>query len=181
MKDTALLVIDMQTALIQDNPYNIDNVLKNIEQLINLYRDNLLEVIYVRHDGGANDELEYGSNGWQIYSTLSPKNDEKVFDKRYNSAFKKTGLKEYLDLKNIKNIIIIGMQTEYCMDASIKVAFEYGYEIIIPKETNTTYDNDFLTGKELCEFYNDKIWDHRYAKVMTIEELEKKIKIIKSK
>lgn len=176
MKDTALLVIDMQTALVKDDPYNIDNVLKNIAHLITLCRDNLMEVIYVRHDGGANDELEYGSDGWQIYNTLEPFRNEKIFDKRFNSAFKETKLNEYLKSKNIKKLIIVGMQTEYCIDATCKVAFEYGYEIIIPKDTNTTYSNEYLTGKELYEFYNEKIWNHRFADVVRKEELEKKIK-----
>lgn len=176
MEDTALLVIDMQTALVQENPYNINNLLKNIEHIITLCRDNSLEAIYIRHDGGADDELECGTKGWQIYKTLRPMSDEKIFEKKFNSAFKETKLKEYLESKNIKRLIITGMQTEYCMDASIKVAFEYGYEIIIPKETNTTYDTQFLTGQELYEFYNDKIWDGRYAQIMTIEELERKIK-----
>lgn len=101
-------------------------------------------------------------------------NEERIFDKQYNSAFLHTGLKEYLDSKNTKNIILVGLQTEYCIDTTCKVAFEYGYNIMIPEETNTTFDNDYLTGKGLYELYNYKIWNNRFAKVMSIEEIEKR-------
>jgi hypothetical protein len=45
---------------------------------------------------------------------------------------------------------------------------------MIPEETNTTFDNDYLTAKGLYEFYNYKIWNNRFAKVMSIEEIEKR-------
>lgn len=50
-----------------------------------------------------------------------------------------------------------GMQTEYCFDVSCKVAFEYGYEVTIPKDTTTTFDNDFTSGEKLARYYEEKI------------------------
>lgn len=97
--------------------------------------------------------------------------NEKVFDKQYNSAFKETGLKEYLEHKDIQNIILVGMQTEHCIDATCKFAFEYGYQVIIPEDTTTTYDNLVLSGKALSDYYTQHIWNHRYAKVVSIEQL----------
>ena len=177
MKDTILLVVDVQTSMIQEHPYNEKQVIKNIKYLISRCRNNGIEVIYVRHDDGIGSELERNTDGWQIFNEIAPQ-EERIFDKQYNSAFLHTGLKEYLDSKNIKSIILVGLQTEYCIDATCKVAFEYGYNIIIPEETNTTFDNDYLTAKGMYEFYNYKIWNNRFAKVMSIEEIEKRFVII---
>ena len=63
------------------------------------------------------------------------------------------------------------MQTEYCIDVSCKVAFEYGYHVTIPQATTTTFDNAFSSGKALSEYYENKIWDNRYAQVAPIEQL----------
>ncbi len=172
MKDTVLLIVDVQTALVQGHPYHGEKMIGNIKSLISFCRKNQVEVIYVRHDGGTGDELEYNSSGWQIEKEVEPLDGEMIFDKRYNSAFKSTGLKEHLDHRNIKNIILVGMQTEYCIDATCKTAFEYGYNIIIPEESTATYDNSYFTGKALYEFYMYGIWKDRFAKVASIAELE---------
>ena len=35
-------------------------------------------------------------------------------------------------------MIVVGLQTEYCIDAAVKCGFEHGFEIIVPKESNST-------------------------------------------
>ena len=50
---------------------------------------------------------------------------------RYNSAFKNTNLDAYLKSQGIQDLIIVGMQSEYCIDTSIKVAFELGYSCLL--------------------------------------------------
>ncbi len=39
----------------------------------------------------------------------------------------------------------------YFIDTSIKVDFEFGYKLIIPEKTNTTFDNNDLSAKVLYE------------------------------
>ena len=173
LNHSVLLIVDVQTALINEHPYNEQNVLNNIKSLISVARDNKTEVIYVRHDDGPSGDLEYGTDGWQIYAMIAPARDEKIFDKQYNSAFLNTGLKKYLDSKEINTIILVGLQTEYCIDTTCKSAFEYGYKVIIPEETNTTFDNEYLSGEKLYAFYNYKIWNNRFADVPSVENVLK--------
>lgn len=174
MKNTVLLVVDVQTALIAEHPYNEEKVISNIKQLINEARNTNMEVVYVRHDDGEG-ELERGVDGWQIYNEIAPMEGERIFDKQYNSAFLKTGLKEYLNQNKVETIILVGLQTEYCIDTTCKAAFEHGYKIIVPYETNTTFDNEYLTGEKLYEYYNKTIWNNRFARVISVEELIKEM------
>lgn len=171
MSNTVLMVVDVQNRLINEHPYNEKKIVGNIKKLIEAARNNEKEVIYVRHDDGEGTELEKGTYGWQIYGEISPNSNEKIFDKKFNSAFIKTGLKEYLESKNIDTIILTGLQTEYCIDATCKSAFEHEYKIIIPEETNTTFDNEYLSGEKLYEFYNYKIWSNRFARVLSMNEV----------
>lgn len=173
MRKSVLLVVDVQAALIKEHPYNETKTIENIRRLIAASRENEKEVLYVRHDGGKGEELEYGTDGWQIYDEIAPYENERIFDKKNNSAFFKTGLREYLDNKSIDTVILTGLQTEYCIDATCKSAFDNGYKIIIPEETNTTFDNDYLSGEKLYKFYNFEIWKNRFANVLPIDDVLK--------
>ncbi|MBE6072495.1 MAG: cysteine hydrolase [Clostridium butyricum] len=171
MSNVALMIVDVQKRLIDYHPYNERKVIENIKKLILTARNNGQEVIYVRHDDGEGSELAKGTEGWQIYDEILPNSYEKIFDKKFNSAFIKTGLKEYLESKNIDTIILTGLQTEYCIDATCKSAFEHEYKVIIPEETNTTFDNEYLPGEKLYEFFNYNIWNNRFARVLSMDEV----------
>lgn len=170
MNYDALIIIDMQAALVEADPYNKAVVVANIKELLDACRKKKIPVVYIQHDGGAGDELERGSAGWEIYKELSPLSGEKVFEKHYNSAFRRTGLREYLNRIGAKSIILCGMQTEYCFDVSCKVAFEYEYEVTVPHSSTTTFDNAFASGKDLSEYYENKIWNNRYARVISMAQ-----------
>ena len=75
-----------------------------------------------------------GSPAWEIHSAIAPLPGETIIEKRYSSAFKDTGLDDTLKEKNIRTLVVCGMQTEYCVDASVKSAFERGYKVFIPKD-----------------------------------------------
>ncbi len=167
----ALIIIDMQTALMQDNPWNGQQVVENILRLRDRCRMQGVPVIYIRHDDGPDTALAKGGAGWEIIPQLRPEKGEKVFDKQYNSAFKGTGLQEYLRARGIDTLVLCGMQTEYCVDATCKVAFELGFQMIIPRNTTTTFDCDFATGEALAKYYEEQIWAGRYASVVPVEEV----------
>ena len=76
-----LLVIDTQKLITNENLYN-----------------------FVRHDDGPNEELTKGTEGFEIYEKFQPKGQEKIFDKHVNSAFKESGLLQYLKYKEEKYI-----------------------------------------------------------------------------
>ena len=169
MGNVALLVVDVQNALVLAKPFAIDEVISNIKRLIKICRENNVEIIYIQHNDKIGGELEPNSEGWKIYGEVSPNINEKIINKTYNSAFKETELKNYLHHKGINQLVITGMQTEYCFDTTCKVAFEYGFKVIIPEKTNTTFDNGNILAKDLYEYYNFKIFSGRFGIVENIE------------
>lgn len=175
MNNMALLIVDVQKAMIEDHPYHEKELLENIGGLLKTARQNRLEIIYVRHNGRIGDELEPHTEGWEIDASVSPKPTEKIFDKKFNSAFKGTGLKEYLSEKNIDTIVLVGMQTEYCIDTTCKVAFEYGFSVLIPEGTTATYDNASFSGVVIAQYYEQEIWNNRFAEVIPLEGIIKRM------
>ena len=108
----ALIVIDIQEGLVKENPFDTKNFIINTKAIIQHFRDQNIEVIFMRHseDDGL---LATGSDNWQVYHELKPQENEKIFNKYYNSIFKNSGLKEYLDSKSITNLTFVGMQVEF--------------------------------------------------------------------
>lgn len=165
-----LLVIDTQKLITNKKLYQFDLFVSNIKNLIYTARKNNIEVIYVRHDDGCFTKLTKGTAEYEIYDEFKPIDNEKIFDKNVNSPFKETGLLAYLKEKDIKKLIITGLQTDFCIDATIKCAFEHGFQVIVPEFTNSTIDNQFLSGKASYEYYNQFIWHNRYAKCISMKE-----------
>ena len=166
-----LLVVDTQKLITNNKLYNFDIFVSNVKEVIANARENEIEIIYVRHDDGIGNKLTRGTEGYEIYEDFKPLDNERIFDKTVNSAFKDTGLLEYLKEKNESNIMIVGLQTDYCIDASIKCGFEHGFHMIVPAYANTTVDNSYMKGSQSYSYYNDFIWKNRYAECISMDEV----------
>ena len=77
-----------------------------------------------------------------------------------------------MDKQGIEKLVLCGMQTEYCVDTSVKVAFEYGYQLIIPEGTCTTFDGKDIPAETINEFYED-IWEDRFTDVLDYKNIFK--------
>lgn len=165
-----LLVVDTQKLITNEKLYNFNAFVSNVEKIISEARKNDIEIIYIRHDDGPGSELTKGTDGFEVYEKFQPINDEKIFNKKVNSAFKGTGLLEYLMDKDEKDIIIVGIQTDLCVDATIKCGFEHGFNMIVPAYANTTVDNKFMSGEQTYKYYNEFIWNGRYAEYISMDE-----------
>ena len=174
MTNTLLLIVDVQNAIADNKPYLFDKVLANIKTLLEHFRNKKLPLIFIQHDAGPCSELEVSTHGWQIVKTIAPLQGERVIAKRFNSAFRDTSLEKELHDKGIKKLIIVGLQTELCIDTTIRVAFEKGFEVIIPELTNTTVDGKFLKAKEIYEHHHH-LFNHRFGKIVKLEEVVKEL------
>ena len=164
-----LLVVDTQKAITNSKLYQFDLLEARIKELINTARNNEIEVIFVRHDDGVGYELTKGNEGFEIYEGFLPADGEIVFDKYVNSSFKGTGLLEYLRKKEENTIILVGLQTDYCIDATVKAGFEHGFKMIVPANTNSTFDNQYMTAEQTYRYYNEFMWNKRYAECISFK------------
>ena len=173
-----LLVVDTQKGCFDERLYSFETVRENIKLLIKIARENNIEVIYVQHDDGPGTDLDKNSDNYDIYEEFAPREGERRFEKSVNSAFHPmTGLTEYLNSKGEKDIITIGVSTDFCMDATIKCGFEKGFNMLVPAYTNSTYDNPYFDKETAYKYYNEFMWGTRYAKIITAEQA---IQLLKS-
>ena len=167
-----LLVVDMQKGLVDGELYDFDAFLDRTVRLINSARRNRIEVIFVQHDAGPDSGMTAGDEAFEIDDRVKPEPGEKVFVKTINSCFGNRGLREYLESQEDRRLMIIGLQTNYCIDCTVKSAFESGFEVIIPEGTNSTFDNDYMTGETTYRYYNEDVWEEMVESVMFEEALD---------
>ena len=168
-----LLVIDMQKGLADNELYAFETFMERIVNLIDTARKHGVEVIYFQHDAGPGSGLSAGDSDFDIVDQVRPKPGEKVFVKRINSCFGNREFRDYIEHRDDRQLMIVGLQTNYCIDCTVKSAFERGFNIIIPEGTNSTFDNDFMSGEVTYRYYNEDVWEDPVDSVTMEEAIER--------
>ncbi len=164
-----LLVIDLQKGVVDEELYAYDTFLDRTIRLIDAARNQGVEVVFVQHDAGPGSGLSAGDEDFEIVDQARPRPGEKVYVKTINSCFGNRDFLEYMERQEDKRLMIVGLQTNYCVDATVKSAFERGFEVIIPEGTNSTFDNNYMTGETTVRYYNEDVWEE-LVDTVTIEE-----------
>jgi len=97
--------------------------------LLDAFRARGLPVLHVRHLSvrpGATFFLP-GTDGAEIHSDLRPRGDEPVIDKHYPNSFRDTPLDQQLRQRGIDAVVLAGMMSQMCIDATTRAAFDLGY------------------------------------------------------
>ena len=165
-----LLVVDVQKGITDNRLYAFDTFIENTARLIDTARKNNVEVIYFQHDDGPGTGFSVGDRDYELADQVMPAAGEKVFVKTINTCFGNKAFAEYMESQEDKRLVIIGLQTNFCIDATVKSAFERGFRVIIPEGTNSTFDNDYMTGETTYRYYNHMMWPGRFAECIPMEE-----------
>src|SRR5262247_1850616 len=125
MSDTALLIIDIQNDYFPGGAMELEGseaagvkagtALKN-------FREKKLPVIHVRHLSvrpGATFFLP-GTRGAEIHAAVKPLGGETIIEKNFPNSFRGTALEQHLRDSGIKNLVVAGMMTHMCVDASVR-------------------------------------------------------------
>ncbi|GER88599.1 isochorismatase [Dictyobacter vulcani] len=153
-KDTALVIIDIQVGMIDPDMAHHQPALKNMQTLLERARSAGVPVIYVQHDGPKGHGLELGSPKWQIHPAIAPRDGEAIVNKRASDAFYDTRLQETLQQYGTRQLIVVGGQTQYCVDTTVRRATTFGYNVILVSDAHLTFDTDLLSAEQIIAFYN---------------------------
>lgn len=154
--ETALLVIDAQVNMFAPNNavYASERLLKTLGTLIARARSARIPIVYVQNNGGPGDPDQPGTAGWHIHPALVPSESDVIIQKRTPDAFYRTLLQEELARRGIEQVILVGMQTEYCIDTTCRHAFALDYRVILVKDGHSTYDTDLLPAVDVIAHHN---------------------------
>lgn len=151
-----LLIIDVQRALLDElPPARRAELLGTLVPLLNRARSTGLPVVYVRHDGSP-AELIPGTPAWEIASEIAPRAGEPIVDKRFGDAFAQTTLTEVLAALDADHLIVTGMQTDFCVNATIGGAAERGYRVTLIADGHATYASKDKSEQQIRETMHEE-------------------------
>jgi len=179
MPDTALLVIDIQNDYFPGGAMELegaDAAGAKAGQAIRQFRDKKLPVIHVRHLSVRPGSTFFlpGTRGVEINAAVAPQGNEIVVEKNFPNSFRNTNLQEVLEKQGIKNLVVAGMMTHMCVDASVRHAADLGYKITLLGDACATraqsYGGEKVPAKQVHAAFLAAL-NGFYAKVVNTHEL----------
>jgi len=151
MTNNALLIIDIQNDYFPGGThvlYQPESAGENAGKLLKDARGKGLEIIHIQHiatNEGADFFLP-NTEGAEINYCVKPMNGERIIQKNYPNSFRETELLDYLKNKNIENLVVCGMMTDVCVDATVRAALDLGFNTLLVGDACAT-ESRALYGK----------------------------------
>ena len=141
----ALLIIDIQNDYFEGGANPLSGSLEasiNAKRLLTDFRSKSLPVVHVQHFSTRPGSTFFipNTNGVEIHENVRPVNGEKVIAKNYPNSFRETDLLDYLQSNGITNLVICGMMTHMCVDATTRAAKDFGFTCEVISDACATKD-----------------------------------------
>lgn len=179
MPDTALVIIDIQNDYFPGGAMELEGVeaaAANAALALSGFRKGNKPVIHVRHLSarpGASFFIP-GTRGAEIHASVRPVAGEAVIEKNFPNSFRNTRLREELERLQVTNLVVAGMMTHMCVDASVRQAADLGYKITLLGDACATraqsYGGETVPARQVHAAFLAAL-NGFYAKVINTHEL----------
>ena len=161
MRDTALLVIDLQRAAFDgercppiDRPQTL---VDKAARLVSAAHEGGAPVVFIQHCEGAGQPFEEGSPHWELHEVLMPQPNDTLMRKYASSAFEGTDLAKRLQDLGAQQLVLCGLQSEFCVQNTARSALEAGFAVVIAQDVHGTWPSKTETASEISERINREL------------------------
>ncbi len=175
---TALVIIDMQQGSFSEETPRHDaaGVVRRINDLAGRLRAAQGLVIFVQHDGPEGDPHHPAAAGWHLLPELDVRDGDRFIRKTACDSFLSTGLDDLLRAAAIRQLVVTGCATEFCVDTTVRSALAHGYKTSVAADGHTTAERPHLSARDIIAHHNatwaDFISPAGPAKVIPSAEFE---------
>lgn len=140
---TALLLIDIQNDYFPGGKMELDGPVeaaKKAAELLQCFREHGMPTVHIQHvslDPGATFFIS-GDRGTDIHDITPHFEGEPLVQKHYPNSFRETNLLDLLEEWNIESVIITGMMTHMCVDATARAAADLGFRLMVAEDACAT-------------------------------------------
>ena len=143
--DTALLIIDIQNDYFDGGAHTLHGsaeACSKAKQVLDYFRNNKLPVVHVQHISTREGATFFipSTQGAEIHEKVKPLPEEKLIVKHFPNSFRETDLLEYLKKKEITHLVVCGMMTQMCVDATVRAAKDHGFTCTLLSDACATRD-----------------------------------------
>jgi nicotinamidase-related amidase len=141
----ALIVIDIQNDYFENGAWELVGATKaslKAKEIINSFRENNELILHIQHFNTQEGAVFFKPNtkGVEIHENVKPLSTEKIIAKNYPNSFKDTELLTYLKSNNIKELVLVGMMTHMCVDATTRAAKDLGFDCTVISDACASRD-----------------------------------------
>ncbi len=177
--NTALVIVDIQNDYFPDGKMALVGPLEASQQgarLLDHFRRVHWPVIHIQHIAirpGATFFLP-GTPGADFHPNVRPLPEEPIVQKNFPNSFRDTPLLDVLRERQVDRLIICGMQTNMCIDATTRAAADYGFECIVAADAcaarNLTFDGHLVPAEQVHHAFLAAL-NGSYAKVLKVDQV----------
>jgi nicotinamidase-related amidase len=172
---TALLVIDVQDSFRQRPFWREDELPAFRRSLVDLdagCRARRVPVVHVLHEEPGSGGPFDPASGHVRLMDFVPGAPEALFRKHVHSALVESGLREWLEARRIRRLIVTGLRTEQCCETTARHASDLGYEVDFVTEATLTFPMKHASGRvyspaEIRE-RTELVLAGRFARIATV-------------
>jgi nicotinamidase-related amidase len=141
--NTALLIIDIQNDYFPGGKMELEGALeagKKAGALLQCFREHGGQHIHIQHESrtpGASFFIP-GTDGIRIHDLVAHFEGEPIIHKQFPNSFRETNLLEILQSWKTERVLICGMMTHMCVDATVRAAADFGFQVIIVEDACAT-------------------------------------------
>lgn len=174
----ALIIIDIQNDYFDGGAnalYNSFEASKNAKELLEFYRSKGMTVVHVQHFSVRSGSTFFipDTFGVEIHENVKPSGTEKVVTKYFPNSFRETDLLSYLNQEGITSLVICGMMTHMCVDATTRAAKDFGFDCTVINDACATRDlntqGKTVSAKDVQNAFLAAL-NYFYSSVLTTQE-----------
>ncbi|MCP4133622.1 MAG: cysteine hydrolase [bacterium] len=144
----ALIIIDIQNDYFPGGSFELEGTAEasaNAAKLLEYFRSSNLPIAHVQHQGiGENAPFfKPATKGMEINSSVEPLPGEEIILKFLPNSFRNTGLEEFLKTHEIGELVVCGMMSHMCIEATVRASFDLGYKNILVHDACATRALEF--------------------------------------
>jgi nicotinamidase-related amidase len=158
---TALVVIDLQRGIVGTPtvPHTAADVVTRSARLVARFRERKSVVVLVHVDPGPTGELFPRTitdverpriappPGWSDFvPEMTPQSGDVVVTKHQPCAFFGTDLEIHLRRRGVQTIVLCGVATNIGVEATARVGFEHGYNLVFASDAMAARDAELHAG-----------------------------------
>ena len=157
--------------------YRTESVVRNINALSKYFREKDWPVIFIQHDGTSIGNHVPHTEEWELLDELNIK-DAAILPKTANDAFYKTQLKELCRTSGVKEVVITGCATDFCVAATVQGAINSDLDVTVVSDGHTTSDRPSVSAKDVVDHYN-WVWQNMIPTQSSISVIDTNALLVK--
>lgn len=176
--NTALVLIDFQNDYFPNGRMTLEKsteACQKAQEVLQAYRTKHFPIVHIQHISTRPDAVHFlpCTKGVEFHPNVLPNKHETIIKKHYPNSFKDTGLLNHLIKHQINHLIIAGMMTHLCVEATVRAAYDLGFSCTVLSDAcaskNLEFNNMLIPAQTVHHAFLAAL-QPLYAEVISVKE-----------